>query len=123
MSSILENLFAQQIRQAGLPKPEREFVAVKGRRYRWDFAWPSEGLLVEINGAIWVKGAHSSGIGLERDYEKMAVAAIHGWHQMSFSGGQIKSGFALKMVQEFFENQRLCSGDRYANTPSIPGCV
>jgi len=103
MSSILENLMATQIRQAGLPKPQREFVAIPGRRYRWDFAWTDQKLLLEINGSTFCVGGHSTGVGLDRDYEKSSLAAVHGWFTMSFSGKQVKSGLALKLLQQFFE--------------------
>jgi len=122
MSSILENLMAQQIRQAGLPKPIMEYAAIPGRRYRWDFAWyfPSEikevdgimeyrselKLLVEIQGGVYIKAAHSTGKGIERDLEKSSLAAVHGWYTMGFSGNQIKSGLALKLLQQFFKKRR-----------------
>ena len=104
MSSIPENLMAQQICDAGLPKPEREFVAIKGRRYRWDFAWIKHNLLLEIQGGVFIKGAHSTGLGIERDCEKMCLAAINGWQTMSFTTRQVKSGWAIEMLKAFFES-------------------
>ena len=48
--SKLEDTLAWQMKVAGLPEPLREFVALKGRRYRWDFAFEAARLLVEARG-------------------------------------------------------------------------
>lgn len=49
-ASDLEQLFAFQVKAAGLPEPEREYRAIKGRKFRFDFAWVERKLLVEVNG-------------------------------------------------------------------------
>ena len=56
MTNPLEELFALQVKLAGLPEPVREFMAIPGRRYRWDFAWPDQRVLVELNGGTYVSG-------------------------------------------------------------------
>ena len=50
--SHLEDTLLWQIKAAGLPMPEREYRAVKGRMFRFDFAWtePNHRLLIEVNG-------------------------------------------------------------------------
>ena len=47
-NSELEDLFAQQLDALGLTGYLREYPAVKGRKFRWDFCWKSARLLVEI---------------------------------------------------------------------------
>jgi hypothetical protein len=56
MTNPLEDLFALQVKLAGLPMPEREYRAIKGRMFRFDFAWEKERLLVEINGGTYSGG-------------------------------------------------------------------
>jgi len=36
--SHLEDTLASHIKLLGLPEPIREYVAIPGRRFRWDFA-------------------------------------------------------------------------------------
>ena len=48
------------------------------RRYRADFAYPERKILV-VQGGIYTRGAHSRGIGLERDYEKLNLAQLNGF--------------------------------------------
>src|SRR3990167_10172651 len=59
--------------------PETEFRFNPARKWRFDFAWPEQKLGVEINGAVWVVGVHSTGAGITRDYEKGNSAALLGW--------------------------------------------
>jgi len=45
------------------------------RRWRADFAFVEEKVLVEVQGGIWTGGRHGRGAGIENDYEKWANAA------------------------------------------------
>lgn len=94
----LESNLAQQLRACRVAH-EREFT-LPGRAFRWDFAFPDARLLVEVQGGIWQKGAHSSGAGVTRDCEKAAFAAAHGWRSFGVTGKHIASGKALQMIHE-----------------------
>jgi len=61
MTSALENLFAMQLDSAGLTGYVREYQAIPGRKFRFDFAFLRERLLVEINGGTYNGGAHGRG--------------------------------------------------------------
>lgn len=104
MPSNLERALAFQIRAKGLPKPQTEFLAIPGRKYRFDFAWanlgPGMGLLVECNGSTWIKGGHSTGTGIARDYEKMILAQLLGWRVFPVTGDHITSGQAIRWIEE-----------------------
>jgi very-short-patch-repair endonuclease len=99
--SHLEETLLWQIKAAGLPMPEREYRAIKGRKFRFDFAWldPEHRLLVEVNGGTYTKGAHSTGQGIRRDYEKCNLATLAGWRVLSFDGKAVKSGEAVEVVR------------------------
>lgn len=105
MTSHIEDELALQIKLAGLPVPVREFAAINGRKFRFDFAFPKHGLLLECQGSTWKgkEGGHSSGSGIARDCEKMDLAVIAGWKVMHVTGDQVKSGQALKWLQEYFK--------------------
>lgn len=99
MVSAPEDMLALQIRAAKLPEPEREAVLIAGRRFRWDFAWRAHKVCAEVQGGIWGKGAHSSGLGLLRDYEKANLAALAGYRQLFFAPSQIREGTALAWLE------------------------
>lgn len=101
--SDLEAEFALQIRAMGLPEPVREYPAIQGRRFRYDFCWGLERLLVEINGGTYTKGAHSTGSGIARDYEKIRLAQDAGWTIYPFDGKAVKDGTAIEAVRKYLE--------------------
>ena len=47
--------------------------------------YPEEKILVEVQGGIYTRGAHSRGVGLERDYEKLNLAQLNGFRVFQFS--------------------------------------
>ena len=106
MASALEDLFAFQLDSAGVTGYIREYQAIPGRRFRFDFAWRKERLLVEINGGTYSKGAHSTGTGINRDYEKGNLAVLNGWRVLSFDTKQVKSGAALDVVEKFLRGEK-----------------
>ena len=104
MTSALEDTFAFQLDAAGLTGYVREFAAIPGRKFRFDFCWEKERLLVEINGGTYSKGAHSTGTGIARDYEKNNLAQIGGWRVLSFDTKMVKSGEALNVTEQILTN-------------------
>ena len=102
-SSPLEDIFAFQLDSAGLPEPIREYQAIKGRKFRFDFAWLEQRLLVEVNVGTYTQGAHSTGQGIARDYEKANLAVLQGWRVLSFDGKAIKSGEAVEVIRQALE--------------------
>ena len=103
MTSPLEDLFAMQLDAAGLGGYVREFRAIPGRKFRFDFCFKQERLLIEINGGTFTKGGHSSGLGLRRDYEKLRLAQDHGWKVYPFDAQAVRSGEAVEQVRKALE--------------------
>ena len=108
--SALEAELALQIKALGLPEPIREYQAIKGRKFRFDFAWldPEHRLLVEVNGGTYTKGAHATGRGIARDYEKSNLATLDGWRVLSFDGKvwRLHSGKNADIVYEWTPEER-----------------
>ena len=96
--NALEEMFALQCEQAGFPAPLREYAAVPGRRFRWDFAWPEQRVLVEINGGTYAHMGHSTGSGIARDYEKSNLAMLAGWRTFAFDRRMVEAGTALDVT-------------------------
>lgn len=95
-----EAILALMLRVEGITF-EREFAAVPGRKYRWDFHI-SPNLLVEVQGGVWnfAKSGHSSGRGITRDAEKASLAVAHGYKQITATTAQVKSGQALEWIKQ-----------------------
>ena len=96
--NALEEMFALQCEQAGFPAPLREYAAVPGRRFRWDFAWTDARVLVEINGGTYARMGHSTGTGIARDYEKSNLAVLAGWRTFVFDRRMVEAGTALDVT-------------------------
>lgn len=93
----------RQCELAGLPKPETEFRFHPSRKWRFDLAWPSKSVAVEIDGGVYVQGRHTRGSGVEKDMEKFAEAAILGWKVIRVSTNQVKSGQALTWIERLLQ--------------------
>ena len=104
--SELEETLHFQIEALGLPAPRRQFKAIPGRGFVFDFAWPAQMLLVEVQGGGWVQGAHTRGWGLERDAIKACLAIVEGWNLLPVTGKMIENGEALQFIEKalFREN-------------------
>lgn len=103
-NSPLEDELALQIRAFELLPPTREFkYAIPGRRFKFDFAWEEERLLVEVQGATYVRGGHSTGTGIARDMEKLNLATLAGWRVLQFDSKMIKTGAAIEIINQALE--------------------
>lgn len=103
--TALEDALALQIKAAKLPEPVREHVFAKPRRWRFDFAWPSFKLAVEVEGAIFVGGRHNRPMGMMADMEKYNAAALLGWKVLRVAGPHVKSGEALEWIEVALERR------------------
>ena len=89
----------RQCELIGLPKPEAEVRFHPTRKWRLDWAWRDRKVAVEVDGAIYVRGRHTRGVGVEKDCEKYAEALIAGWKVLRVSTNQVKSGQALGWIE------------------------
>lgn len=86
---------------------QREYRWHPTRRFRADFAWPKQRLLVEIDGGQWLRGTgHNSGTGKERDCEKDAEAALLGWVTLRFTTNMVRNGTALNYIERYLNRDR-----------------
>ena len=99
--SELEEVLAYQLRVYNIPF-EREFI-IPGRRFRWDFKLDdpsrlSNGILVEVQGGVWIKAAHSTGTGVTSDCEKLNFATLNGYRLLNFTGDMVNDGAAIQTI-------------------------
>jgi len=84
-----------------LPEPKRQVQFHPTRKWRWDFSWdfPHIKLAVEIQGGTWLRrGAHNTGVGQTKDYEKWREGVRLGWRILPFNTSDMKD---LVAVVEF----------------------
>ena len=103
--SALEAKLRLQLRALGLPEPLAEYMAIPGRKFRWDGAWPEKRVLYEVQGGIWHKGGHSTGAGITRDCEKHNLAALHGWRDFLFTAAMVDDLSAARMLETVLEEE------------------
>lgn len=73
----------------GLPAPEREYRFDSERRWRFDFAWPSLKIAVEVEGGVWIRGRHVRPVGYLADLEKYNRAVVLGWRVLRYAPHQL----------------------------------
>lgn len=100
---VWEDLFAKQLQSIGLTQFLRQYPFHGIRQWKFDFAFNELKLAIEIDGAVYTNGRHTRGKGFEEDCEKKAEAAILNWTVLNFSTGQVKSGYAIEMVQRWLK--------------------
>jgi very-short-patch-repair endonuclease len=105
---MLEDLFAWQLKVAGLPAPFREYRFAAPRRWRFDFAWPDRLIAVEVDGGTWVNGRHNRGAGFIKDCEKHNAAVLLGWSVLKFPGESIENGSALEALEQILTEDDAC---------------
>ena len=101
--SDLEETFVAhwRILAKGWPAPEREFRFMrlgppdfrqryrtptgKLKDWRFDFAWPSHLVAVEIEGGIFVRGGHNRGPIYDENCTKYNAACLLGWRLLRYT--------------------------------------
>lgn len=101
-----EMIFMAALESVGLPRPIKEVVMIKGRRYRVDYAWPDIRLGVEIQGGVFTRGAHGSVYGILQGYKKANDAAANGWSLMYFLPSEMLKTDTLTSIKKAYEWKR-----------------
>lgn len=81
-----------------IPAPEREHRFHPTRMWRFDHAWPSHKLALEVQGGLFVHGRHSRGAALLGEHEKLNTAAILGWRVLFTTPRDVRNGQATLLV-------------------------
>jgi very-short-patch-repair endonuclease len=105
-NSQLESHLALLLQTAGLPEPQREFRFHPKRRWRSDFAWPEQKVIVEVEGAVFSAGRHTRGAGFEGDCEKYNEIALAGFTLIRVTGKHINNGQAIHWIREALKQEK-----------------
>jgi len=97
------NYFLAMCKAFQLPEPVPELRFHPVRKWRFDWAWESAKVALEINGGVWTGGRHSRGAGQIGDMEKLNEAQIAGWRVLQVTPKQVKTGEAFAVVKRALE--------------------
>ena len=86
-------------------QPDREYRFHPFRRWRFDYAWPSERVAVEIHGFGF---GHQSLKQMANDREKIREAILHGWRVLEYTSRCL--GSRAKVEDAVMQTCMLLSG-------------
>lgn len=66
-------------KQCGLPEPVFEYRFHKTRLWRIDIAFIKQKVAVEVQGGVFVRGRHSRGAAMLKEWDKLNTLAAMGW--------------------------------------------
>jgi very-short-patch-repair endonuclease len=84
--------------------PKREYRFHPVRKWKCDFAFIKQKLLVEVEGGIFTGGRHVTGTGYVKDLIKYNQAAILGWTILRYSSKDVYSGAAAKEIRTYLKD-------------------
>ena len=99
----LEDLLASHIAAHHLVTPEREYRFCTERRWRYDFAWPAQRLLCDVQGGtsnLRRPGRHLRPQGYRDDAEKHTAANLAGWRVVIVTGDDVVGGRAISTLEK-----------------------
>ncbi len=97
--------FLGLLKAHGLPLPELEYQFHPTRRFKADYAWPAQKLIVERQGGVWAKAgsrakkAHTEPMAILRDYEKNNLAQLAGWTYLQYTPEQLDKGLVIETLK------------------------
>ena len=80
-----------------IPFPEHQFAP--DRRWRFDWAWVSSKVALEVQGGLWTQGRHVRGKALMAEYEKLNEAAILGWRVLYCTPQDVETGSIFPLLR------------------------
>ncbi|MFO1465846.1 MAG: hypothetical protein U1F35_05305 [Steroidobacteraceae bacterium] len=85
----------KMVNSAGTRTPKKRELAM----WEFDFAFLVQKVLVEIDGGIWIQGAHAHPTDITRNMTKQNDAAHAGFITLRFTPAEVKSGHAIAFTQ------------------------
>jgi very-short-patch-repair endonuclease len=104
----LEDTLAFQLNARRIRGFKREVEWCPGRKWRSDFLWPEEKLIVEVEGGQSIRGGgrHQRSSGFSLDCEKYAEAALLGFTVLRFATKQVVGGEATDYIEKMLRKLR-----------------
>lgn len=84
----------------------KEYRFLPTRKWRFDYAFPSIRVAIEIDGGVWINGRHNRPSGFLGDMEKFNAAATLGWVVLKFTPQEQYTKKALDLITETIANRQ-----------------
>ena len=75
--------------------------------WRFDFALLEPRIAIEVEGGVFTGGRHTRGAGYSEDCKKYNMATLYGWRVLRFTTQQVRSGEALKIIEQAITHDRV----------------
>lgn len=104
-----------------LPLPVREYRFAPPRRWRADYCWPDQKVILEIEGGVFgaAGSRHNRGAGFRADCEKYNFAAILGYRILRYLPEQVKARAIDDLRPMLCPRKGLNDGPRIGSYPVI----
>lgn len=121
-----EERLAFHLRADGIDHFRREYKFWPERKFRADFAFLRERVLVEVDGGLHEskgkkRGRHTRAKGFERDCVKRNEAQLMGWLVLNFSPAMVASGHAVHTIKRALEARAPRGGEGAGNVEQEEG--
>lgn len=83
-----------------VPVPVKEYRFHPDRKWRMDYAWPSEKLALEVEGGVWTGGRHTRPQGFLGDMEKYNAAASMGWRILRATPKTLLTSATIELIKK-----------------------
>jgi len=74
------------------------------RKWLFDYSWPEKKIAMEIEGGVWINGAHVRGKHYESDCEKYSWAAVLGWRVIRGTPDMWEKGIIMGLLERAHED-------------------
>ena len=98
--SQYEDILYQMFLTSTLPVPVRHFHPWPKDSHECDFCWPTQKLIVEVEGGIWIGGRHVHPSGFIRDIAKYNRLTLDGYRLLRVTTDMVLDGKALELVRK-----------------------
>jgi hypothetical protein len=95
-----DKMFFALLKAEKLPIPEIEYPVTDKRRWRVDYCWIEEKVILECEGGVWVNGRHTSSKGFLADIEKYNFCVCLGYRLIRTIPSELCTMKTINMLKE-----------------------
>lgn len=77
------------------------------RAWRFDYAWPTRHIALEVEGGLHIRGRHVRALGYLRDLEKYNEALRLGWRVLRVAPEWLRTGQAWTWLQALLAEEEV----------------
>jgi very-short-patch-repair endonuclease len=98
-----DKIFFALLKSEKIPIPEIEYKFSKERKWRADYCWINEKIILEVEGGVWVNGRHTSSKGFLADIEKYNAAVCLGYKLIRVIPDKLLKIDTLNMIKQLLK--------------------